>query len=60
MSQTLAQRANVHSLIRVGPRFTRYVTKATSQLETILKVVLAPEDPPEGEAKRRDRFRNGT
>ncbi|GFZ43857.1 hypothetical protein JCM24511_01577 [Saitozyma sp. JCM 24511] len=28
--------------------YTKYVTKNTGQLETMLKVVLAPDDPPEG------------
>ncbi|WVQ79954.1 hypothetical protein IAT38_002055 [Cryptococcus sp. DSM 104549] len=28
--------------------YTRYVTKNTGQLETMLKVILAPDDPPEG------------
>lgn len=26
----------------------KYVTKNTGQLETMLKVILAPDDPPEG------------
>ncbi|WVF71249.1 hypothetical protein IAT40_006051 [Kwoniella sp. CBS 6097] len=28
--------------------YTKYVTKNTGQLETMLKVILAPDDPPEG------------
>jgi hypothetical protein len=28
--------------------YTKYVTKHTGQIETMLKVVLAPDDPPEG------------
>nr|XP_019001124.1 vacuolar-sorting protein 53 long isoform [Kwoniella mangroviensis CBS 8507]OCF64585.1 vacuolar-sorting protein 53 long isoform [Kwoniella mangroviensis CBS 8507] len=29
-------------------QYTKYVTKNTGQLETMLKVILAPDDPPEG------------
>jgi len=28
--------------------YTKYVTKTTGQIETMLKVILAPDDPPEG------------
>ncbi|WOO80628.1 Vacuolar protein sorting-associated protein 53 [Vanrija pseudolonga] len=28
--------------------YVKYVTKSTGQLETMLKVILAPDDPPEG------------
>lgn len=28
--------------------YTKYVTKNTGQIETMLKVILAPDDPPEG------------
>ncbi|KAL7421623.1 Vacuolar protein sorting-associated protein 53 [Cryptotrichosporon argae] len=31
-----------------GNAYTKYVTKSTGQLETMLKVILAPDDPPEG------------